>query len=102
MIYVKSHYNRLDKMYFGKKVCYDYKNKISKLLTIYIKNCKIRLLPIEKRYIKQNLIMLFTIYRYFSVKLSEIYRLILQLLNVYFKENSKNFAEKLIKVVLTH
>lgn len=80
MIYVKSHYNRLDRMYFGHKLRYDYKRRITTYLTKFLKSYNIIISQDNKSYLKNNLISLFTIYRYFKVKISEIYRLINQLL----------------------
>lgn len=101
MIYVKSHYNRLDKKYFGKKVRYDYKKRITSILTKHFKKCKIQISQEQKSYLKNNLISLFTIYRYFRIKTSELYRLLILLSKDYI-DSPEELTQQLLDTILNN
>ena len=105
MIYTKSHYNRLDRLYFGHKLKYDYKRRITTYLTKFLKYNNIIISQENKSYLKNNLISLFTVYRYFKVKVSEIYRLIVQLSLDFCNNNdiiAKRLADGLFKELLNN
>lgn len=105
MIYVKSHYNRLDRMFFGAKIRYDYKQRVKSYLTKFLKNNKIVLTQLESSYLKNNIISLFTIYRYFDIKVSGIYRLMNQLCYKYLNYNddlTKTMLFELFTIILNN
>lgn len=105
MIYVKSHYNRLDKMFFGAKIRYDYKTRIRSYLTKFLKNHKIKLSLDETAYLKNNITSLFTVYRYFDIKVSNIYRLLNQLCIKYLNYDddlTKSMLMELFTIILNN
>lgn len=102
MIYVKSYYNQLDRKYFGAKINYSYKQIIKKFLTNFTKKYKIQLSAIEKKYIEKDLVSLFTIYRYFDIKLVSLIKNIEKLLLKYLesRELIKQFIIELLDKIL--